>query len=72
MDVGARQDILNALRRTADTGMSVLIVSSEAEDLAAACDRVLVYVPGRGLVEAPELTPDHILELTYQTEGSPA
>jgi ribose transport system ATP-binding protein len=72
VDVGARQDILNALRRAADSGKSVLIVSSEAEDLAAACDRVLVYVPGRGLVQASELTPDHILELTYQNEGSPA
>ncbi len=72
VDVGARQDILNALRRAADSGMSVLLVSAEPDDLAAVCDRVLVYTPGQGLRPVTELTPDQLIEQIYQAEGSPA
>jgi ribose transport system ATP-binding protein len=74
VDVGARQDILRSMQRAADSGVSVLLVSSEPEDLAAACDRVLVYGEG-GLVEATALTPDAIVEQIYAgtaTAGSSA
>ncbi|GAB2456583.1 sugar ABC transporter ATP-binding protein [Jatrophihabitans fulvus] len=65
VDVGARQDILAALRRAADGGMAVLLVSSEPEDLAAACDRVLVHREGEGLVETGAATPDDLIEQIY-------
>lgn len=75
VDIGARQDILRSMQRAADTGVSVLLVSSEPEDLAAACDRVLVYGE-TGLVEATALTPDAIVEQIYAgtqaTAGSSA
>ena len=72
VDVGARQDILRAVQRAADSGVSVLLVSSEPEDLAAACDRVLVYGEG-GLHEAAALTPDAIVEQIYAgTAGTPS
>jgi ribose transport system ATP-binding protein len=64
VDIGARQDILRAVQRAADTGVSVLLVSSEPEDLAAACDRVLVY-DGAGLVGASALTTDAIVGQIY-------
>lgn len=64
VDIGARQDILRSVQRAADSGVSVLLVSSEPEDLAAACDRVLVYGE-TGLVEATALTPDAIVEQIY-------
>ena len=72
VDVGARQDILGALRRAADTGMAVILVSSEPEDLAAACDRVLVYRAGEGLAEADSTTPDVLIEQIYRVERAPA
>jgi len=77
VDVGARRDILHALRRAADSGVAVVLVSSEAEDLVAVCDRVLIYSPATGLCEAATTTPDALIGQIYATDesesaGSPA
>jgi ribose transport system ATP-binding protein len=77
VDVGARRDILHALRRAADSGVAVVLVSSEAEDLAAACDRILIYSPVTGLCEPASMTPDALIGHIYATDetesaGSPA
>ncbi|PRZ44001.1 ribose transport system ATP-binding protein [Antricoccus suffuscus] len=64
VDVGARQDILASVERAADNGASVLLVSSEPEDLALACDRVLI-LDEQGLSPAKALTTDTILEQIY-------
>ncbi|MGZ4493358.1 MAG: sugar ABC transporter ATP-binding protein [Nocardioides sp.] len=72
VDVGARSDILNAVHRAAASGVSVLLVSVESSDLAAACDRVLVYEgPGR-LREIRSNDPDVILDAVYSTASAPA
>jgi ribose transport system ATP-binding protein len=74
VDVGARQDILRALQRVATSGVAVVLVSSEAEDLAAVCDRVLIYDGDAGLRPASASTPDLIIEQIYgttQAAGSP-
>ncbi len=42
IDIGARTDILRAIRELAGDGMAVLLVSSELEDLLAVSDRILV------------------------------
>ena len=55
VDVGARIDILRAIRAAADRGVGVVMASIEAQDLAAVCDRVLVFRDG---VIAAELTTD--------------
>lgn len=47
VDVGARTDILAALREEAQAGMGVLVCSLETDDLASICDRVLVFRDGR-------------------------
>ena len=47
VDVGTRQQIFAALREAADNGMTVICASSEAEQLALICDRVLVFGKGR-------------------------
>jgi ribose transport system ATP-binding protein len=77
VDVGARRDILHALRRAADSGVAVVLVSSEAEDLSAACDRVLIYTPEAGIRQAKSTTPDALIGQIYATDdsepaGSPA
>jgi ribose transport system ATP-binding protein len=54
VDVGARQTVYQAIRDAAATGASVLCASSDAEQLAEICDRVVVL--GRGRIAA-ELTP---------------
>ena len=46
VDVGARADLLAATRQAAQDGAAVLYVSSEVEDLATVCDRLLVLDDG--------------------------
>ncbi|HWV88030.1 MAG TPA: sugar ABC transporter ATP-binding protein [Capillimicrobium sp.] len=53
VDIGAREQIFNLLRSEADRGTTIVVASSDHEQLAALCDRVLVF--GRGRV-ARELT----------------
>jgi ribose transport system ATP-binding protein len=71
VDVGARQDILHALRRAADSGAAVILVSSEPDDLAAACDRVLIYSPATGVVEAASSTPEGLINQIYASDHAP-
>ncbi len=46
IDIGARIDILRIVRRLADAGLAVLLVSSEFEELLAIADRILVLRDG--------------------------
>jgi ribose transport system ATP-binding protein len=57
VDVGARQQIFQLTRKAAADGTAVVCVSTDHEQLAAMCDRVVVF--GRGRVAA-ELTGDHV------------
>ena len=65
VDVGARQQIYELIRTAAqERGMHVLCASSDDEQLAALCDRVIVFGRGRiwrELVGA-EVTKDRIIE----------
>lgn len=66
VDVGARQELLGALRETAARGTGVVVCSMEASDLAAVCDRVLVVRPGTSPVELRgPVSAEQILDETY-------
>jgi ribose transport system ATP-binding protein len=67
VDVGTRVQIYAALRAAAAAGMSIVCASSDAEQLAEICDRVLVFARGRICREmtGPELTKDGIAEACY-------
>ena len=66
VDVGARIDILRALRSAASEGTAVVICSIEVQDLAAVCDRVLVLRPGQPPRELSDhITAEAITEATY-------
>lgn len=67
VDIGAREDILRVLENAANAGAAVIIVTSEPEDLAAVCDRVLVYDAERGMTEAAEKSPEALFD---QIHGS--
>ena len=47
VDVGARSEIYAFLREAAEQGAVVLVVSSDAVELAGLCDRVLVFARGK-------------------------
>lgn len=75
VDVGARRDILRAVRDSATSGAVVILVSSEPEDLAASCDRVLLYRPGIGLQESKILSARGLIDEIYEPtnhEGNPS
>lgn len=67
VDVGTRALIFEALRRAAAEGMTVLCASSDAEQLAEICDRVLVFARGRICTEitGSRLTRSGIAEACY-------
>jgi ribose transport system ATP-binding protein len=57
VDVGARADIYAAIRAATKDGMAVVLVSSDFEELAHACDRALVLHDG---VIATEVAKDRL------------
>ena len=67
VDVGTRARIFDAIAAEAETGMSVLCASSDAEQLARICDRVLVFARGRVVREltGSQVTKDHITQACY-------
>ena len=71
VDVGTRVQIYAALRAAAAAGMSIVCASSDAEQLAEICDRVLIFA--RGLIckeiTGRELTKDGIAEACYASIG---
>jgi ribose transport system ATP-binding protein len=51
IDIGAKTDILRLVRELAATGMVIIVVSSEFEELLAVADRILVFRDGRCIAE---------------------
>jgi ribose transport system ATP-binding protein len=47
VDIGAKSEIVETVRKMADRGVAVLVVSSELEELMAVSDRILVLYDGR-------------------------
>lgn len=46
VDVGSKQEILQLIRRFADSGKCAIFISSEFEELAQVCDRILILKDG--------------------------
>ncbi|WP_052850334.1 sugar ABC transporter ATP-binding protein [Streptomyces avicenniae] len=72
VDVGARAELYALIRRLADDGVAVLLVSSEIPEVLGLADRVLVLREGTVVHTAParELDEHRVLDLVM--EGSPA
>ncbi|MFL5287186.1 MAG: sugar ABC transporter ATP-binding protein [Rhodopila sp.] len=68
VDVGARQLVFRAIRAAAQNGACVLCASSDADQLAEICDRVLVLARGRLAAEItpPALSKHAIVAQCYQ------
>jgi len=67
IDVSAKAEIYALVRELADRGSGILFISTEAEELAGVCDRVLVLRDGRLVEELPReaLTAHRIMEACY-------
>ncbi len=70
VDVGAKAEIYALIRRLAEDGLALLVVSSELPELMTLCDRILVMSQHRvvGEVARPEFSEEKILTYAYQGE----
>lgn len=68
VDVGARDEIYKLIAQAADQGAALLVVSSEFEELARICGRVLILARGRIIAEMQQPLDAHaILEASIGT-----
>lgn len=61
VDIGARVEIYRILRRLADTGKAILMISSDIEEVVNESDRIVVMYKGRVTGEFPAGTSAHDL-----------
>lgn len=67
VDVGAREEIHAAIRDLASRGVGTVVISSDVEELAMLCDRVIVLREGEvtGELVGDQVTEKKIVELSY-------
>jgi ribose transport system ATP-binding protein len=67
IDVSAKGEIYALVRKLADEGSAILFASTEVEELAGVCDRVLVMRAGRIAAELPRegLSARRVMEACY-------
>jgi len=72
VDIGARTEIYTLVRRLADSGVAVVVVSSEVEEVLGLADRVLVMREGVVVHESPAAHLDEAQVLDLVMEGAPS
>jgi ABC-type sugar transport system ATPase subunit len=72
VDVGARQEIYDIIRRSAAAGAAVVVVANDFDELVRLCERIVVLREGRIVGEqlAPHLDSHHLTELAYLSESA--
>jgi len=67
--VGAREQVFEAIREAARIGACVVCASSDHEQLAAICDRVLVFNRGKvvGELSGEQISKSSIAQACYQS-----
>jgi ribose transport system ATP-binding protein len=65
IDVGAKAEIHRLIRRLADEGAAVVMISSDMDEIVAESDRVAVMHEGRitGILDRAACTPESIMQL---------
>jgi ABC-type sugar transport system ATPase subunit len=63
IDVGAKQEIYGVLRSLADNGVSIILVSSDMQEILAQSDRILVMNRRRIIGEFESCSQEEIMEL---------
>lgn len=65
VDVGAKEEIYDIILRLAESGVAIVILSSEAQEIIRLCDRTLIMYHGtiRGELKAEQMTEQNIMVL---------
>jgi ABC-type sugar transport system ATPase subunit/ribose/xylose/arabinose/galactoside ABC-type transport system permease subunit len=66
VDIGAREEIYEIIKTLAENGKSIILVSSDWEELIMYCDRVLVMAEGKmtGELDGKDITEEKIMHLS--------
>ena len=70
VDINARAEIYAIVREAVSQGCSVLLVTSDFEELSRVADRVIVLAQGRITSElrSPDIDPARLTELAFSTQ----
>jgi ribose transport system ATP-binding protein len=65
IDVGAKHEIYLILRQLADSGVAILMISSDMEEVIGVSDRIAVMHEGRvsGFLERNQFSEQNVLKL---------
>lgn len=71
IDVGAKAEIYQLIRNLAGNGVSVIVISSEMEEVLGISDRIAVMHEGRltGILQRPQFSEEAVMRLATGTEG---
>jgi len=71
IDVGAKAEIYELIRKLAADGVSVIVISSEMEEVLGISDRIAVMHEGRltGVLERAQFSEEAVMRLATGTEG---
>ena len=70
IDIGTKREIHKIIRKLAQNGCAVLVVSSEVEEIIDTCDRVMILYDGktRGELSSEECVKKRMLDVMYGVE----
>jgi ribose transport system ATP-binding protein len=74
IDVGAKSEIYLLMRALADTGVAIVMISSDMEEVIGVSDRIAVMHEGRisGMLERPQFSEYNVLRLAIGQALEPA
>jgi ribose transport system ATP-binding protein len=74
VDIGAREQVFGEIRHMAEQGAAIICASSDHEQLAAICNRVVVLARGRQVaeLEGAAISKSAIAQSCYITEETGA
>ena len=66
VDVGAKAEIYKNINKLAESGMAIIMISSEMEEIINMCDRVMIMRQGKivGELEKNEMTENNLIKLS--------
>ena len=71
VDIGAREEIHGAIRKLARSGVGVIVISSDVEEVAALAERVVVMREGHvvGELVGDDITESRLVEMSYRDKS---
>jgi ribose transport system ATP-binding protein len=71
IDVGAKAEIYAIIRKLATEGVSVIVISSEMEEVLGISDRIAVMHEGRvtGILDRPQFSEEAVMRLATGSQG---